>query len=81
MHKAESPEEWREKLLACVLAARILTDVGVEHMLDMINWIQMHGQLAEEKELLQAALPLARIGEKLKRLETEQAQRTRQVPQ
>lgn len=72
-------EEWRENLKTCGLAAMFLERVNVPDMLARIEkadafgglldptlWRDKHGAMMEDKELLEAALPLWRYAQKVR---------------
>jgi hypothetical protein len=74
-------EEYRAAVQACVLAASILAPYDVPRLLRAIDhadavgpilnptlWIQKQGAMGEDREVLEAALPLWRLTKKLSKM-------------
>jgi hypothetical protein len=85
-------EQYQEKLLTILVAARTISDVDVPDLLQRINradtlgalldptlYRKKHGAMMEDKELLEAALPLWRAGKALEERARARARATGKV--
>ena len=88
-----TPEEYKSQLLLVASAAKTLIFIDVRDLLDKINradtmgpimdptlWMKNHGKMDEDKEMLEAALPLWRWGKEMEKRAQEDATTKRGGP-